>query len=361
MSTDEEERAMDHNDAATKKTGSSSPARKAIRKIIPVRASVFERKHIELRKDIDSARQSIDEIAQSATASEEALKQQSETLNSILNVLSDERRAIQSLADAIAEVGKKADDLQATQNVSQKTLSDNTRNLNSILGRIEGLQRETMWADIFRQTIAKPAEWLKDPSLSPGRWAVGFPFLYVLYRTLNEMKPKRILELGLGQTTKMIAQYAAFHPEVEHHVVEHDEEWVNFWLSSNTAPENTHFHILGLAETEHPSASHKVRCYQGFSDEFKGMSFDFISVDAPFGYDMTELARIDILSILPDSLAPSFAIMVDDYNRKGEQSMVREMEKALESAGIEFKRGVYRGEKHATIATSTNNAFLCSM
>ena len=74
---------------------------------------------------------------------------------------------------------------------------------------------------------------------------------------------------------------------------------------------------------EMPECQHEVRAYKGFEDRFKEEKFDLISIDGPFGYDMKELARIDALRILPNALAPSFTIMVDDYNRKGEQNMVK--------------------------------------
>lgn len=350
----------DQNDST-----STSPARKAIRKVIPVRASVFERRHNELVKKIESVQQSAAQatsdleasIKQSEAFRSESSQQQSDELRAIASSVTQTSKTLEALANRTEAIEKKADELQTSQNAMQNAI----REQSSLLFRIEGLHRETLWAETFRQAIAKPAEWLTDPSFSPGRWAVGFPFLYVLYRTLNEMKPKRILELGLGQTTKMISQYAAFYPDIEHHVVEHDRDWVEFWKTSSAYSERTHFHILDLTETEHPSASHKVRCYQGFLDEFGGESFDFISIDAPFGYDTTDLARIDALSIIPQALEPSFAVMVDDYNRKGEQGMVKELDKQLQAAGIEFRRGVYRGEKQAAIITSLDNSFLCSM
>ena len=346
-------------------SASTGAVRKAIRKVIPVRAGVFERRHNELVEKIESVQQSAAQatsdleasIKQSEAFRSESAQHQSDELQAISSSVAQVSETLEAFADRVEAIEKKADELQTSQNAIQNAL----REQNSLLYRIDGLHRETLWAETFRQTIAKPAEWLADPSFSPGRWAVGFPFLYVLYRTLNEMKPKRILELGLGQTTKMISQYAAFYPDVEHHVVEHDRDWVEFWKTSSAYSKRTHFHILDLTETEHPAASHKVRCYQNFSDEFDGESFDFISIDAPFGYDMTDLARIDALSIVPQALAPSFAIMVDDYNRKGEQGMVKELDKQLQAAGVKFERGVYRGEKHTAIITSLDNSFLCSM
>ena len=50
----------------------------------------------------------------------------------------------------------------------------------------------------------------------PGRWAaVGFPYLYVMYRVLNEVRPEMLLEIGTGQTTKMIWIYLRWNADAE--------------------------------------------------------------------------------------------------------------------------------------------------
>ena len=72
-------------------------------------------------------------------------------------------------------------------------------------------------------------QYLPCGMLSAGRWAVGYQYLYVMYRVLNEIHPRRILELGLGQSTRMLGQYAAAHENVSHFVVEHDPEWIDFF------------------------------------------------------------------------------------------------------------------------------------
>ena len=96
--------------------------------------------------------------------------------------------------------------------------------------------REAVWAQVFHDTVTE-STWFTRQALSPGRWAAGYPFLYVLYRILDEARPTFILELGLGQSTKLTAQYAASNPASQHIVVEHDPEWIaafeaNFALGS---------------------------------------------------------------------------------------------------------------------------------
>src|SRR5690554_7298280 len=73
---------------------------------------------------------------------------------------------------------------------------------------LEGLDKnnkilqELNWSNVFNNTISD-SEWFKNKSISPGRSAVGYPLLYVLYRILNDVKPLNILEFGLGQSTKI--------------------------------------------------------------------------------------------------------------------------------------------------------------
>jgi len=74
-----------------------------------------------------------------------------------------------------------------------------------------------------------------------------------------------------------------------------------------------------------------------------------------------DYARIDILRILPDCLEDSFIILIDDYNRSGEQEMVKRLETVLKDAGIKFSRGIYSGEKQLAVVTSEDWSFLCSL
>ena len=87
---------------------------------------------------------------------------------------------------------------------------------------------ESVWADVFSQTVAN-SPWLTDKTFSPGRWALGYQALYVLFRALSNVKPMRILGLGFGQSARMITQYATTDSNTEHYVVEHNQEWISFF------------------------------------------------------------------------------------------------------------------------------------
>lgn len=350
---------------------SSSKFKRTVRKIIPVRASVFERRYKETAKTLDEITSSIESLRNEQSRLSSALDNTAKTLERYEKSQTNVARQLESIHEQLSKIAANEAALVTGSDSARQELSDLSSSIADISKRMkqdrelayrsEGFIRESVWAATFRQVISTPSEWLKDASFAPGRWAVGFPFLYVLYRTLNEMRPTSILELGLGQSTKMIRQYAAHYENVSHRVVEHDAKWVEFWKRSNPDISNTQIEMLDLTMVKHPAATHEVRCYAGFKETLGDGKYDLISIDAPFGYDMTDIARIDALSLTPDQLKDSFAIIIDDYNRTGEQGMTKLLDTKLEQAGIPHHQGIYRGEKNTAVIASDDLTFLCSM
>lgn len=218
---------------------------------------------------------------------------------------------------------------------------------------------EAVWAAIFKDTT-KQSIWLRNKVFSAGRWAIGYQALYAMYRVLNEARPKRILELGLGQSTRMIAQYAAAFDDVEHIVVEQDAQWIEFFKNDFSLSERTEILQLDYELSPYRDAE-AVRTFRGFREALAGKRFDFIFIDAPLGGDMKQFARIDVLQCLPDCLADSFVMMLDDCERSGEQHTIAEMENVLRENSIEFKRGKYEGAKDIFLWASSDRKFLCTM
>lgn len=202
-----------------------------------------------------------------------------------------------------------------------------------LLTRTSRMQDELYWAQIYNNTVSG-STWLKDNSFCLGRWAVGYPFLYALYRVLNEWKPKRILELGLGQTTKMIGQYAANNQEIEHIIIEQDKDWIEFFTKGVfSLPQNSN--IIQHDYEFIPYKSQKdVRVFSDFANQINNKSFDLICIDAPIGSKV--YSRIDILKLLPACLPNSFVLMMDDYNRIGEQNTIKDIKSCLDNNKINY-------------------------
>ncbi len=227
-----------------------------------------------------------------------------------------------------------------------------------------GQNNELIYSQIFHDTI-KGSEWLpKDFPFSPGREAMGYPALYVLYRILNEVHPVDILETGLGQSTKMIGKYGRYYKDSNHTVVEHDEEWIGFFRNHFKMPKTTEILRLPIEDGDIDLGEGNrtnVTTYSGFIKAMEGKKFDFMCIDGPYGFRSPVYSRIDLLGILPGCLKDRFVILLDDCHRPGEMNTLNLMTAKLAEAQIECSCSVYYGEKGTGIITSKDLSFLCTM
>ncbi len=249
---------------------------------------------------------------------------------------------------------------QHIQKLKDEVHDNNLRikKISGVTDKTHNAADEAVWGLVFRDAISH-SRWLENRSFYPGRWAVGYQYLYVLYRVLNEAKPKSILELGLGQSTHMITQYADSEPGVCHRVVEHDREWIKFFGQEHKLSDSTEIVCLNLireALLDEP----EVLVYENFRS-LADRKYDLISIDAPFGGDTNIYARVDVLKLIPEYLENSFVIMVDDVNRQGECNAVELIETTLKEHGIAYEEGAYKGNKETRIITSEDNKFLCTL
>lgn len=253
-------------------------------------------------------------------------------------------------------------DIRKTQN---QQIANNDKQI-SYLQQILNLERynkryneENNWSDVFHDAIMG-SKWLEKQDFCPGRWAIGYQALYVLYRVLNEVRPKAILELGLGQSTKLITQYAAANSEVYHVVVEHDESWIDLFKTTTQIAINTRILRKNLT-IEKWNGVDGIRVYEEFSKDIIPGKYNLIVIDAPWGGDMKEYARVDVARVLDQCLDDSFVILMDDYNRSGEQETVEYMKKVLEKKEIKFSFAKYEGAKDVAVIVSEDLKYICTL
>lgn len=253
-------------------------------------------------------------------------------------------------------------DIRKTQN---QQIANNDKQI-SYLQQILNLERynkryneENNWSDVFHDAIMG-SKWLEKQDFCPGRWAIGYQALYVLYRVLNEVRPKAILELGLGQSTKLITQYAAVNSEVYHVVVEHDESWIDLFKTTTQIAINTRILRKNLT-IEKWNGVDGIRVYEEFSKDIIPGKYNLIVIDAPWGGDMKEYARVDVARVLDQCLDDSFVILMDDYNRSGEQATVEYMKKVLEKKEIKFSFAKYEGAKDVAVIVSEDLKYICTL
>lgn len=219
---------------------------------------------------------------------------------------------------------------------------------------------ELMSAKKWDDTI-RDIEWMQDlPGVSPGRWAVGYNYLYVMTRVLNEKAPKCVLDFGLGISSTLISQYFKFNgiEEGQHDVIEHDKDWCEFYCVKNRISDATIINMVECVEKEY--AGVKYQAYNDISGVVANKKYDVISIDGPKG-GLEKHSRRDVVEFLPDILNESFVIVIDDSQRRGEKATILEIKNKLKASEIDFYEGVYPGMSECTVIVSVDNKYICTL
>lgn len=309
--------------------------------------STYKSEHSEIRKDIKNILSEIYVIKESVRFLEElqrSIQQIEEKQNDILELIRTQDSRISDLQNNINDVTSEITIVQKNQ-TNKVTL-------------LEKVEEENTWANVFHDVI-KDSVWLQNKAFAPGRWAAGYQMLYVMYRVLDSTRPKRILELGLGQTTRMISQYSIFY-NAEHQVVENDPKWIEFFATTYEVPDNVKIINLNTIVDKYLD-DEAVIMYRGFEEQFRGQKFDFICIDAPIGGKAIKYARVDILKIIPECLERDFVILIDDTERMGETNTIKLLQNTFKENGIQYVMKRYDGRKSSTIFTTDKYSFLTSL
>ncbi len=227
--------------------------------------------------------------------------------------------------------------------------------INSIRGDVDDMTYARVWSDTCRDI-----GWIQDlPGISPGRWAVGYNYIYVMTRILNEFQPHRVLELGLGISTTLISTYFRhlIADDCEHIAIEQNAEWKKFYLNGHTIPSCSHIYIAPVVTCEKDGQQFEM--YRDLHPFIDGKQFSLISIDGPRGGDY--YSRRDLLPYLPQILTQDFIIVLDDAQRPGEQRTMADILLILKNAGIAYKFGFYAGSKYTAVIASKNLDYFCTL
>jgi len=216
--------------------------------------------------------------------------------------------------------------------------------------------KEILKAHIFQSTISSSV-WLKDKSFSPGGWAIDYGMLYTLYRILNDVKPKNVLEFGLGQSAKMIHQYSNYHSDSYAETIEHDEKWISFFKQGLNIEYDINIKVCPLKTSVYKG--YETLGYDKIVEHVGDRQFNLIVVDGPFGSD--HYSRYQIIELIPRCLHSSFCIVLDDYNRVGEKETFNEVCRILSENNIGYLTKVYSYLKEHAIICSLDWNLLTSM
>lgn len=216
-------------------------------------------------------------------------------------------------------------------------------------------QAELLMAQKYHDTIAD-YEWLKYKGISPGGWAIDYAFCYTLARTLNAMKPQSILECGLGQSSRLIHQYASYY-NVDALTFEHDEKWIDF-LKKEVG---NHYPIdickLELSNIEYKGQ--ETLTYKDYKNVTSNKKYDLLVVDGPFG--SLHYSRSQTIDLCKENLSDSFCVIIDDSERIGEKETVEEIKTVLKEKNTDFSFVDYSSVKTHTLICSKNLSFLTTL
>ena len=238
------------------------------------------------------------------------------------------------------------------------------------------LSRDLRAAEVFHDRIRDSA-WFTHQALSPGNYAVDYGFLKTLYNVLSAMQPQFILEFGLGQSSKMVHQYAAFF-QADALTCENNDDWISFFFRnenpipcSSPTPQSFDTQVvvndsLGypIKIRRLPLAKIKVHgvlttSYQDIETVFASQKFDFILVDGPYGEE--RFSRPQIISLAENNLSDRFCILLDDTQRRGEQETIAEVLSVLRRNNIPFVSSTHAASKFHTIIVSPSLSFLTTI
>lgn len=215
---------------------------------------------------------------------------------------------------------------------------------------------EMMWRNTFIDTVSG-YEWWKNISISPGRFAVGYNYLYVMARSLSAISPSSILEFGLGQSSKLLSLYSNFY-KVHYDIIEQDKAWINFFGLENVLGNTITVHHRNIDTFYDKEGGIRYK-YEEIDSIVSNMKYNIISIDGPWGGE--NYSRTDIIDFLPKILDTRFLIIIDDYNRIGEKRTINMIQKKLKSNNIDYNIKVYNGAKEICIIVSSDLKFLTTL
>ncbi|WP_298541255.1 hypothetical protein [uncultured Aquimarina sp.] len=234
--------------------------------------------------------------------------------------------------------------------------------IKKILGRdlqqvIINQTKELEWAHIYHDSI-RDKGWINSLSLNIGRWAGNYPFFYILNRILNDYKPKEILELGLGESSKFISTYLDnYLMESTHTIIEQDNNWKNNFNDRFTLSTRSSVHILPLQKKN--INGFKFNGYEKI-EEFITKKYDLYLVDGPLG--SSYYSRYDIVNIVKKmNKNDEFILILDDVNRDGEKQTFNELKKLFKEKEIDIHIGQYGGMKSVAVIGTKKYRFVESL
>ena len=200
--------------------------------------------------------------------------------------------------------------------------------------------------------------------------AAGSPTLQLLLtKILSLCKPETVLELGSGQTTKLLAHYARSRPAVTVLTIEEDSAWHSRLSAALQVPPNHQYRASGLEPREVVLPNNRGTVstfwYREAESLLSGRRFQLILVDGPTNYrrgdEFVRYSRSGLIPHLPSILDDSFVIVIDDTDNYGYLLTARSMRESITARGRAVCAFDVHGVKSHTVLCSPDWQFLRSV
>lgn len=227
------------------------------------------------------------------------------------------------------------------------------------------MQTQSVLSEIYRAQMFHDAtidsEWYTHKDLSLGPAAIDYGTAYVIYRVLDMIHPTNLLEFGLGQSSKIIHQYANYYAKPAL-TIEHSAEWIKFFSNDVKGKYPVHTKLVELEESLY--RNYKTQTYRALHEVLGSGKYDFIFIDGPFGFGEDGnfmYSRVQIVDMIKHNLADSFCIIMHDYERIGEQNTIKEVLQTMRNNKIEFHTKEYSAAKKCLLICSKDMYFLTTL
>jgi hypothetical protein len=200
--------------------------------------------------------------------------------------------------------------------------------------------------------------------------AAGSPTLQLLLaKVLNLCKPNTVLELGSGQTTKVLAHYARSRAAVAVLTIEEDSDWHRRLSAVLHAPPNHQYCSSRLEPRDVflPNNRGQISTlwYGDAESLLAARRFQLILVDGPTNFrrgdEFVRYSRSGLIPHLPSILDDSFVIIIDDTDNYGYFLTARSMRESIAEGGRAVHAFEVHGVKSHTVLCSPDWQFLRSV
>ena len=296
----------------------------------------------DIQKVLNANQEVLQELKAGDGATAENLQKNAQQLEAQITAsVQSQQRLINTMAERLYQQQEKS--LASTSQLSNllERLQQNNQNeqeaikkhLHIIQNKALQQYNELNFADLLHDSTQN-TPWLKDKTLSLYGWAANYSFIYTLFRILDKVSPQHILEMGLGQTTRLTSQYIAYkNPAATLDVCEHNQDWIDVYTPELPISSNIKVHHLDLEYFDYDGKKNDK--YKNLAQVTDNIKYNLIIVDGPVGAEKT-LPRSNIIDLIPQNLAKDFIIIFDDADRTGEQNTIAQTKAKLSAQGIAF-------------------------